>query len=83
MDAARIICAEASRLLAEADGNGPRAVNLARRRVADILLQAKVVRAIAMLTGGIYVCGVDRITARILASRMCRLTVRDFVGDAA
>jgi hypothetical protein len=25
----------------------------------------------------------DRIAARILAARMCRLTARDFVGDAA
>jgi hypothetical protein len=54
----RTVRAQAAQLLAEAGGHGPRAVNLARRRVADILLQAKVVRAIAMLTGGIYVCGV-------------------------
>jgi hypothetical protein len=53
-DSDRIVRAEASRLLAEAGGNGPRAVNLARRRIADTLLQAKTVCAIAKLTGGIY-----------------------------
>jgi hypothetical protein len=52
-DDARIIRAQAVQLLAEAGGNGPRAVNLARRRIADILLQAKTVCAIAKLTGGI------------------------------
>jgi hypothetical protein len=58
MDDTRIIRAQAAQLLAEAGGDGPRAVNLARRRIADILLQAKTVCAIAMLTGGVYVCGV-------------------------
>jgi hypothetical protein len=52
-DDARIIRAEASRLLAEAGGNGQRAANAARREIHDVLRQARTVAAIARLTGGV------------------------------
>jgi hypothetical protein len=47
-----VINAQASCLLAEANNDGQRAINLARRTITDILQQAEVVRAIAVITTG-------------------------------